>query len=152
MGWPYHFVTLDDQQKHERRVALDIYANIAQTSFLTVLLIVQVYFLAVWLATRSSKQSGADGTSSPRIKEGRSSNWNGDGGYQTIMRRVNWWFGGRVEIAGAFLGSRGQVLFAAGWLAWLLVLCVPDTGDGRLCRSEYAFENYTYSSMQTTYI
>lgn len=141
MAWPYHFVTLDDQQKHERRVALDIYANIAQTSILTVLLVIQAYFFGIWLASRASKQSGTDGVSSPRIKEGRLGHWNGANGWQATARRLRWWFGARVELAGAFLGSRGQVLLAAGWLAWLLALCVPDTGDGMLPQSNVVLED-----------
>lgn len=130
MVWPYRFVTLDDEQKYQRRVALDTYANIAQTSALTVLLVVQVYFLGIWLSTRISKRRSTDGISSPRIKEERLGHWSGPGGWHTIARRAKWWFGARVEVGGAFLGSRGQVLLAAGWLAWLLLLCVPDTGEG----------------------
>ena len=130
MGWPYHFVGLDEEQKHRRRVTLDIYANIAQSSILTVLLVIQAYFLALWLTARLNKQSRVDGTSSPRIKEERLGHRKGAGGWQANARNLKWWFGERVEIAGAFLGSRGQVGLALGWLTWLLVLCVPDTGDG----------------------
>ena len=144
MGWPYHFVGLDEAQKHRRRIALDIYANIAQSSILTVLLFVQVYFLEVWLTARLSKQSRVDGTSSPRIKEGRLDPVNGTRGWQVRARKLNWWFGERVEVAGAYIGSRGQVGLALGWLTWLLILCVPDTGDGMI-------SSYHFTSLVSTY-
>lgn len=131
MGWPYHFVGLNEEQKHQRRVTLDIYANIAQTSILTVLVVVQVYFLGVWLAARLSKQGDQDVISSPRIKEERLGHWNGSNGWQTTARKLKWWSGERLEICGAFLGSRGQIALAAAWLTWLIVLCIPDTGDGK---------------------
>lgn len=144
MGWPYHFVTLDEEQKHRRRVTLDIYANIAQTSILTALLVIQVYFLAVWLTARLNKQFVTDGTSSPRIKEERLGYRNGVRGWQVNAKKLKWWFGERVEIAGAYLGSRGQVILALGWLTWLLVLCVPDTGDGMLSSYGPCSESSTY--------
>lgn len=134
MDWPWHFVGLTDEQKHQRRVTLDVYANIAQSSALTVLLIIQAYFAATWLVARLAK-SDNDILSSPRIKEERLGHSNGVKGWQANARKVKWWLGDRVEIAGTHFGTRGQIAFAVAWLAWLLVLCVPDTGDGKISSS-----------------
>ena len=148
MSWPYHFVTLNDEQKHQRRIALDTYANIAQSSILTVLLVIQACFLASWLATRWSKQSGADGDSSPRIKQERLGHWNGARGWLATVKKLRWWFGESVEVAGAYLGTRGQVALAAGWLTWLLVLCFPDTVDGNT--SPHMFPQYARLTLIST--
>ena len=144
MNWPYHFVSLNEEQKHQRRIALNTYANIAQSSILTLLLVIQVYHFALWVTVRWAKKSGVDAVSSPRIKEERLGHWNGARGWQAYARRVKWWFGERVEVAGAYLGSRGQVGLAAIWLIWLLVLCFPDTGDGTISPTDIAPTQITY--------
>ena len=132
MGWPYRFLpNLTEEQKDQRRVLLDTYAFRAQISVLAPLLLVQIYFLLTWIL-RKRLRGYEDGTpSSPRGKElrGSSGKWLRD--VESTFARVKWWGGEESKVFGVGMGGRkGEVLGAGVWMAWLLVLCFVQTGDG----------------------
>ena len=129
MGWPYHFIDLTGAQKQERRELLDRYATLAQVSVLAPLLVIQCYFFLSWLSRRGQD---AKPPASPWRKGERLGHRIGIASMGLMWRRFGWWCGEPVEMgSGAFyLGLRGEVLAAAGWLAWLLSLCFLQTGKG----------------------
>lgn len=126
MPWPYAFVDLSDAEKADRRELLDWYGGFAQISVLVPLLIVQLGFLVRWLRARARNANQIETPSSPRVKEARGSvgDWEGRG------RRLRWWLDAPVVLGGEVLGSRGEVLGAAAWAMWLVVLCFAYTGRG----------------------
>lgn len=129
MAWPYHFVDLTEAQKQQRRQNLDFYAIVAQLSALAPLLAIQCYFLCSKLANRSRVDE--DVPSSPHLKNGRHGERSGLSNARLIWRKLAWRCGEPVDAAGGYLGRRGEVLAAAVWLVYLLVLCFPRTGDGK---------------------
>ena len=138
MGRPYHFNDLSDAQKIERRVLLDRYANIAQLSTLFPVLAVQVYFFGTRWSRRWASQAERDAPSSPYLKEGRLEHRLGSKRFKLRLRRWAWWLGENVQFGGVHFESRGQVLAEFAWMAWLVVMCVLQTGEGViLCGYEY---------------
>ncbi|KAI9692741.1 MAG: hypothetical protein M1820_009384 [Bogoriella megaspora] len=121
MAFGWHLVDLDDEEKFDRRLALDKFAAIAQFSVIVPLLC--VWFL--YLFTRPINRRLYRG---PRIGPNPG---NPDGSKLFIsLRRVllsfAWWAGTPV---GLDWGRRGDWLFGSIWAAWLLLLCVVQTGD-----------------------
>ena len=127
MGWPYHFIDLTDDQKHIRRELLDKYAWIAQLSVFLPLLAIQTVSFLSWLSGRS--EDGAM-PGSPRHKETQSGSQARIAKAKRLRRKLGWWLGEPLEMAGSYLGLREEVLVAGGWFGWLLVLCFPQTGEG----------------------
>lgn len=123
---------LTEDQKLARRHALDRSGSIAQASILLPLAALQVWFLFAWLGRWWRRRSNVDGPpSSPYLKGSRGG---GDGtDWAMVARRWAWWAGEEVQNKGERVGSRGEVLVAAGWMGWLLVLCFVGTGNGGFC-------------------
>ena len=130
MRWPYQFVDLSDAQKLSRRTLLDTYGLVAQASAGILLIVVQLFFLVQWLR-RQRQLKGSDVPGSPSVKHLQKS---GSFNLQTIgqrWRRLKWWSGDPLVILGVDCGTNGQVVAAALWTAWLLVLCFAETGNGK---------------------
>ena len=128
MAFGWHFVELNDEQKFQRRISLDIAANIAQYSVLIPLLCLQVYFFFIVLGNKRSSQQGRFIPPSFYLNDParERSQWS-----SRIRRTVTsfaWWAGTPV---GTEWGTRGEWLFGAAWGAWLLLLTVAFTGDGK---------------------
>ncbi|KAK3723524.1 hypothetical protein LTR37_001776 [Vermiconidia calcicola] len=132
MGWPYHFIDLTDVQKHERRELLDRYAWIAQVSASFPLLVIQCYFLASCIRRRWANHADSTAPSSPSLKEKRPGSCTTPRAFNARAKRLVWWLGGEAEMFGSSLGSRGQVLSALAWMAWMFILCFADTGEDYL--------------------
>lgn len=127
MAFGYHFIDLDDAQKHERRALLDRYALYAQISTLLPFAIVQCAFYASRLKLRWISQDDIQTPGSPSLKEGqhrRSTSW------KATVRRIKWWLGDEVVVARESWGTKGQVLLAAVYMVLLLSLCFVQTGPG----------------------
>lgn len=130
----YHFQDLTPEQKAQRRDLLDWYGLVAQTSILIPLLFIQLYFLAIWTKKRWENANELEMPSSPYAKargEGVSS-LSFTRRIQSGFSRFVWWSGDSVDVLGYHLGAKGDVLFAACWACWLLFLCFPQTGEGKL--------------------
>ncbi|KAI9147751.1 putative metalloreductase AIM14 [Paramyrothecium foliicola] len=134
MGWPYHFVTLSKEERHVRHEILSFYASIAHWTALLPILAVVFGRLAVRLFRRvtSSRTAAPDGQGayeavprSPAVKAQRQSY---PGELSARWRRIVWWFGDDVRIAGDTWGQRDQWIIGSAWTAWLLVLCFVGTG------------------------
>ncbi|KAK3290674.1 ferric reductase NAD binding domain-containing protein [Chaetomium fimeti] len=126
----YHFIDLSTGEKQVRRQTLDKYALYAQ---LSVLLPVAV-LLIIRLWKQTSKAGASKGhydavPSSPVLKERRNSNV---GTWSSRSRRLQWWLGEDVVVAGWVLGQRDQWVVGLVWTAWLLLLCVLETGEDYL--------------------
>ena len=125
----YKFINLDQAGTDDRRRLLDYYGQLAQISVILPLLCTQVYFLALWANGILGRQSALDPPSSPRRKEATVGNRTSN---STTVRlaRVFWWCGEPVSLLGYEYGTRGELVCAVLWTAWLLALCFLQTGDG----------------------
>jgi hypothetical protein len=125
MAWPYGFIALNDDEKHARRLLLNRYGAFAQLSALVPIIIYQLYRLAVWVGSerRRSKATYSE-LSSPVRKRYKHAT---PGTLVSKWREVKWWLGG--ELASGW-GLRGHWIAGSSWAAWLLFLCVHETGDG----------------------
>lgn len=121
MTWPYEFITLTDDQKHQRRLSIDYYAYIAHISAFAPAL----FFLFIRLIRRLRRRSPYQQVpSSPAAKAAHRS-W-----ISSRWPVALWWLGEDVYLAGAHWGRRDEWVFGSAWLLWLLVLCVRGTGKG----------------------
>ena len=127
MGYPYHFVNLDEDQNVRRRHLLDSYGQFAQVS---VLFIPLLYYLSYGFRLLLRKLYKSNGYQS--IKE-----------YQspvvsrfrqlprkppsTLWTRIRWSLDDEI-VEG--WGTKQELLIAGAWVMWLFVLTVRDTGDG----------------------
>ncbi|KAK4032273.1 Ferric/cupric reductase transmembrane component 2 [Parachaetomium inaequale] len=131
MAWPdYHFLDLSTAEKQVRRQTLDKYALYAQLSALVPVAV--VLLCRLWkraLSSRGSKGHYAAVPSSPVLKDRRNSN---AGTWSSRSRTAQWWLGEDVVAAGMVLGQRDQWLVGILWAAWLLFLCVLETGEDYL--------------------
>ncbi|KAK1075391.1 hypothetical protein LTR74_000353 [Friedmanniomyces endolithicus] len=133
MGWPYHFLDLNTEQRQQRRQSLDYHGNIAQVSILVPLILLQCYFFVSWLHTRWRKQNDLDVPSSPRVKGERSFRKTTSAKrFVATWRRLQWWCSGPCNILGTELGTNGEVVAAVLWTGWLLLLCSLQTGEDYL--------------------
>ncbi|KAK3305796.1 ferric reductase NAD binding domain-containing protein [Chaetomium strumarium] len=132
MAWPnYHFLDPSPAEKQVRRQTLDKYALYAQLSALVLVAFVLLSRLGEWRTKgKGSSRGDYDAVpSSPVLKERRNSGlevWN------SRARRVRWWLGEDVVVAGMVLGQRDQWVAGISWTAWLLLLCVLQTGEDYL--------------------
>lgn len=124
------FVDLNEDQKLRRRELLDLYALIAQISFLVVLVLIRGYFLLSWLGRKWSASDEETRPSSPYIKHKRLESTS------SLMVRARkswerwqWWFG---EPLVRGWGTKGEWLTGALWMSWLLSLCFVQTAPGRI--------------------
>ena len=129
MGFPYHFVNLNDEQNLRRRQLLDGYGQFAQLSILLLPLIYQLCLGVHLLISRTwsaKPQAAVKEHQSPVVSSfkkpdrRRSSN---------LLARVRWFLDEEV-LEG--WNTRLEWLVAGLWTGWLLVLVFRDTGDDYL--------------------
>ncbi|KAJ1324320.1 ferric-chelate reductase [Microdochium nivale] len=143
--WPsYHFLDLDEAQKHARRESLDHYAAIAHASTLLPVLVAALYRLlsSRWNGSKSGGGGGGGYTvvpGSPALKHQRSRGGSSSGSLGATafrasvwLRKASWWLGDDVVFLGKSWGQIDQLVFGLGWTAWLVVLCFVGTGDDYL--------------------
>ncbi|KAJ6102178.1 hypothetical protein N7486_004605 [Penicillium sp. IBT 16267x] len=104
-SWPWHFVTLSEEEKLHRRELLDIRGAFAQWSIMIVIILLRVVYQS-W-KTFSQTESGAKPRRGP----------------------VSWL--DRPLVAG-WLETRRQYAVCGLWLSWLVSLCVWNSGDDYL--------------------
>ena len=127
MAFGWHFVDLDEEQKAQRRINLDIAANIAQYSALIPLLVLQIYFLFIVLGNRSSSRDGSILAPSFYLNGPTRGKRTISNRFRSVVTSFAWWAGTPI---GNEWGTRGEWLFGAVWGAWLLMLSVAYTGNG----------------------
>jgi hypothetical protein len=127
MGWPYEFINLTDEEKHQRRIALEYYAYVAFLSaFAPCLVSILVRLIARVRRARRSQYSEVPG--SPGVKA-RQQRW--------ITRMIGkwsaaqWWLGEDVYFLGSRWGQRDEWVLGVAWTLWMLILCVRGTGKGK---------------------
>lgn len=125
MAWPYHFITLDEDEKHARRLLLNRYGAFAQLSALVPIIVYQLYRLAVWVGSERQRSKATYSELSSPVR--KSHKQGTPGTLASKWRVVKWWLGG--ELASGW-GLRRHWIAGAGWATWLLFLCVHETGDG----------------------
>ncbi|KAJ5938822.1 hypothetical protein N7466_001956 [Penicillium verhagenii] len=103
--WPWHFVTVSEEEKLHRRELLDVRGAFAQWSILIVIVILRVIY-QTW-KTPSQTEKKAKASRGP----------------------VSWW--DRPLVAG-WLETRRQYALCFLWLSWLFGLCVWNSGDDYL--------------------
>lgn len=129
MGFPYHFVTLNDEQNLRRRQLLDGYGQFAQLSILLLPLIYQLCFGLRLLTSRIRPLK------SPRaVKEHQSpvvSSFKQPAGSHStnLVARIRWLLDEEVFVG---WNTRQEWLIVSLWAMWLLVLVFKDTGDDYL--------------------
>ena len=109
MGWPYGVPSLTHEEKLLRRQTIDLYACIAHYSALAPALLFLLY------------------PSSPVAKARRLAS---SSSLAQQWQKLVWWLRDDVFFRDAHWGQRDQWLLGLAWMAWLLVLCVLDTGTG----------------------
>ena len=126
MAWPYQFIDLTKDEQHQRRVLLDRYGVYAQLSALVPIIGFQLYRLGVWVYSERSRSQidYSEVPSSPSLKRRRGS---ASGTLIQKWRSTSWWLGGEFTLGREV---RGQLIGAGIWTAWLLFLCVHQTGNG----------------------
>ncbi|KAJ5678193.1 uncharacterized protein N7477_003826 [Penicillium maclennaniae] len=100
-AWPWHFITVSEEEKSHRRDLLDLRGVIAQGSILVVIIVLRVY--QAWATAQIP------------------------GGAPKPRRPISWW--DRPLITG-WLETRRQYLVCGVWLSWLVGLAVWNSGDG----------------------
>jgi hypothetical protein len=128
MGWPYKFITLDEADRHARRLTLDRYASYAQLSSLIPVALVLLYRIARWSAKSAASRGSYNAIpNSPALKFERESE---RGVWRTQYNKLRWWLAGDLHLFGQLYGQRDQWVFGGLWTAWLLFLCIAETGQG----------------------
>lgn len=130
MGWPYEFITLTDEEKHQRRISLEYYAHVAFLSaFIPCLISVSAQLIARARRARRGQYSEVPG--SPGAKASRQ-RWAAR--MAGRWSAAQWWLGGDVCLLGSRWGQRDEWVLGVAWTLWLLILCVRGTGKGELRR------------------
>jgi len=127
MTFGYKFINLNDEQKKSRRELLEYYPFVAQVSVLLVFVLLQFGFFLSWLSKRGLDY---ERPRSPSIRKREDGTWTWLRKSQQGCDRMAWWLR-RPLIAN--WGSRGEWLVGGSWAAWLLFLCVVNTGNGESC-------------------
>ncbi|KAK2592048.1 hypothetical protein QQS21_010248 [Conoideocrella luteorostrata] len=132
MGWPYGFPALSHEEKLLRRQSLDLYACIAHYSALAPAVIFLVYRIVRHVASRAGHGSTSTEqgryTPVPRSPISKAHQQGSVGRLASQWRRLTWWLGDDVRVAGSHWGQRDEWILGAVWTAWLLVLSVKGTG------------------------
>lgn len=128
MAFGYEFIDLTEAQKHQRRTLLDRYALYAQLSSLLPFAIIQCLFLLSRWRQRYISQNDIQTPGSPSLK---GAHFRRNASWKPNMRRLTWWLGDEIVVAGTSLGTNGQILFAGVYTVWLLWLCSQETGPGK---------------------
>lgn len=131
MAWPWRFVDHTDAAALQRRHTLDRYAGYAQISSYGPIFLVLIYKLAWWSIRKfdARKTLYSQVPESPARKARRKSPL---GAWEAWYRLFQWWLGEDVVVFGQSWGRNDEWLFGLGWGAWMLVLSVLETGDGKL--------------------
>ncbi|KAF4976886.1 hypothetical protein FZEAL_6508 [Fusarium zealandicum] len=128
MGWPYEFITLSDEEKHQRRLSLEHYAYIAHLSALAPALVFIIARLIARVArARRGQYREVPGSPPAKAKQRR---W-----ISRIMAKwpvMLWWMGEDVYFLGSRWGQRDEWILGVSWTAWMVVLCVCGTGKDYL--------------------
>lgn len=159
MGWPYEFVSLSKEEKHARRDVLDLYGRIAHLSALGPGLILALVLLSRQAIRYAHRRRGdsSDGHGSyaqiprsPLVKAHRRS---ARGSIEAAWTTVTWWMCDDVRFLGSSWGQRGEWIFGIAWMAWLLALCVRQTGKGMslLLVSNSLIANMLMTGYKTTF-
>ena len=129
MGFPYHFVSLTDEQTSHRRQLLDGYGQFAQLSVLLLPLVYQLCLGMRLLITRLwpfNPSQAVKEHQSPVISRFKQPAT----GYSTnVLTRIRWFLD--EEVAEGW-NTRQEWLITGLWAIWLLVLVFRDTGDDYL--------------------
>lgn len=104
-SWPWHFVSVSEFEKKQRRELLDLRGYIAQCSVLVVILAIRVY------RSYHAKHAG-NGVRQPWPRGRQQSWWD-----QALFSRGT--------------ETRRQYVVCSLWLGWLLGLSAWRTGDGK---------------------
>ncbi|POS77795.1 ferric reductase like transmembrane component [Diaporthe helianthi] len=131
MGWPWKFVSLDQDEIDLRRQTLDRYAGLAQLSAFVPVLLFLGYRLASWAYGAFEAKKGAYNAipESPLRKVRRQGPL---GVWESQCRHLRWWLGDDVVFLGRTWGQRDEWVFGLTWGFWMLVLTVAETGDDYL--------------------
>jgi hypothetical protein len=127
MGWPYHFVSLDDWQQVRRRQLLDSYGQFAQFSILLLPLIYQLSLGVQLLFGRLQRRHDYEPVKehqSPVVSGFRQPAIDGTG---NALAKLRW---ALDEPVAQGWETRKEWLTILVWGAWLLLLVLKDTGDG----------------------
>lgn len=129
MGWPYHFLDLSSEEKHLRRATLDRYGSLAQLSAILPVTIFLVYRLATWIiASVGAKKASYNAIpNSPSLKFQRVGQ---SGAWAIRLRKLQWWLDDDFVFLGQNWGKKDVWVGGFVWTAWLLLLCVMETGRG----------------------
>jgi hypothetical protein len=126
MGWPYEFVQLTAEQQHESRVLLDQYGTYGQFSAFLLIVFLLLIRLSQWLVEIAT----ANGTVYDAVPISEAKRQTAARSLSPKLRQALWWLDYDMEVAGVYLGRRDELLFGVGWTAWLLFLCINQTGNG----------------------
>jgi hypothetical protein len=119
----YEFATLNDEEKHARRVLLEYYPMIAQWSVLVVIVFFQISYLVSWVIRRGLND---ERPRSPSFnKRGNKWPWLRSG-LQTSTK-LRWWI--RKDVVKGW-GTRAEWIGGGLWTVWLIYLCFAQTGNG----------------------
>lgn len=131
MGWHWRFVDLDDEAKDLRRHTLDRYAGYAQLSAFVPIVVFLLFRFSLWvLRTVQARRGSYDAVpTSPTRKALRKSPL---GTWEARFRRLQWWLEDDVVFLGQAWGRKDEWMFGLAWGFWMLLLSVPETGDGEL--------------------
>ena len=128
MGFPYHFVDLNNEQNLRRRQLLDGYGQFAQLSILLLPLVCQLCFGLRLLISRTwpFKSQTVKEHQSPVVSGFKQSP---RGNLTNLLTRVRWFLDEEVFVG---WNTRQEWLAAILWTMWLLVLVFRNTGDDYL--------------------
>jgi hypothetical protein len=120
----YEFVTLDEDQKHARRVLLEFYPFVGFLSTLAVLGFFQLGFLITWFTRQGLEY---ERPKSPSFNRRSTEKWTWLRTSSQTVERVKWW--SRKPVMQGW-GSRAEWIGGTVWTLWLLYLSAVQTGNG----------------------
>ncbi|KJZ76794.1 hypothetical protein HIM_03671 [Hirsutella minnesotensis 3608] len=134
MGWPYELmVDLSAEDKLLRRQNIDFYACLAHYSALTPALAYLLWRLACRALARGTAEGGrGDYQEVPHSPTAKAHRGQLSGRFEVRWRQLCWWAQDDVSVLGMPCGRRDEWLLGFAWFAWLLCLCVVDTGKDYL--------------------
>lgn len=130
MGFPYHFVTLNEDQTSRRRQLLDDYGHFAQLSVLLIPLFLHLSLGLSFILETTWRRPGAEPKKqrqSPMTSDHKDRHFVAHQSGLSLAK-IRWRLGN--EIAPGW-GTWNHWLFGITWTLWLLLLVVKDTGDGK---------------------
>lgn len=138
MAWPYGVAALTEEERQLRRETLDLYACIAHYSAFAPALIFLLYRISRYIPRVTGRVSapGQQGRyapvpGSPAVKAAQRRQ-----GIATKLttqwRSLMWRLGDDVYFAGSHWGQWDEWLLGALWTAWLLVLSIKGTRNGKM--------------------